>query len=382
MSRKRSPAGLLLGIAGIMAWRFFNPAVKQQAWESRDDLADAAAKAQQRRQRRVQQEMAAIRDSSSDPWVKILLGPSLAPGEASDRHPASAPPDSLPHELGQFQIDPVQRAVSPTEPDAPWREALVHPAVVLILGKRGSGKSALAYRLLELFRYRLTPYVVGAPDPARRLLPDWIGMAPSLDAVPAKSIVLVDEAYLRYHARESQARQSREMSRLLNLSRQREQTLIFVTQEARQVDRNIASSASVVVFKEPGSLQLEFERRELRRIAEQARVAFAAVGKDRTRWSHVFSPDADFSGMIENALPSFWSRKLGRIFAAGQGGETARSPSRITPAERRARANDLRAQGWSYAQIAKALGVSKATAVNYVRGYRYQRVRRRPNGGI
>ena len=382
MSKEWGRAALVLGIGGVMAWRAFTPEAKQRVGQFLDDLADAVVQARQRKQQQAQEELAASLDSSSDPWESILLGGSLAPGEITDRRPPSAPPDSAPHGIGRPPTDPVQRAVSPAEPDARWREALTHPAVVLILGKRGSGKSALAYRLLELFRYRLTPYVVGVPDQARRLLPDWMGMAPSLDAVPPKSIVLVDEAYLRYHARESQARQSREMSRLLNLSRQREQTLIFVTQEARQVDRNIASSASAVVFKEPGSLQLEFERRELRRITEQARVAFEGIRKDRQRWSYVFSPDADFSGMIENALPSFWSGKLGRIFAARQGGETTRSPSRITPAERRARARELRAQGCSYGQIAKALGVSKATAVNYVRGYPHQRVHRPPSERI
>ena len=46
----------------------------------------------------------------------------------------------------------MQRAVSPATVDIRWHEALLHPAVVLILGKRGSGKSALAYRLLELFQ--------------------------------------------------------------------------------------------------------------------------------------------------------------------------------------------------------------------------------------
>ena len=68
----------------------------------------------------------------------------------------------------------------PIYPDARWRQVIVHPSVVLILGKRGSGKSALAYRLLELHRYKLIPYVVGVPAGARRLLPDWIGIAPSL----------------------------------------------------------------------------------------------------------------------------------------------------------------------------------------------------------
>jgi hypothetical protein len=89
------------------------------------------------------------------------------------------------------------------EPDARWREVIVPPAVVLVLGKRGSGKSALAYRLLELFRYQLTPYIVGAPAKARQLLPDWIGLAPALEELPNKSMVLIDEAYLAYHARES-----------------------------------------------------------------------------------------------------------------------------------------------------------------------------------
>jgi len=66
-------------------------------------------------------------------------------------------------------------------PDARWLGIIVPPAVVPIASKRGSGKSALAYRLLELFRFRLTPCVVGVPASARRLLPDWIGIAPTLE---------------------------------------------------------------------------------------------------------------------------------------------------------------------------------------------------------
>ena len=86
--------------------------------------------------------------------------------------------------------------------------------------KKNSGKSALAYRLLELFRYRLAPYVVGAPAQARHLLPDWIGIAPTLDDLPFDSIAMIDEAYLAYHAGGSMAKASKAMSRALNLSRQ------------------------------------------------------------------------------------------------------------------------------------------------------------------
>ena len=67
------------------------------------------------------------------------------------------------------------------------------PAVILILGKRGSGKSALAYRLLELYRMQLSPYVIGVPAQARKLLPDWIGIASSLEDLPPKSVALIDD---------------------------------------------------------------------------------------------------------------------------------------------------------------------------------------------
>jgi hypothetical protein len=146
---------------------------------------------------------------------------------------------------------------------------------------------------------------VGSPTEGRKLLPDWIRTVQGLDDIPVKSIALVDEAYLRYHSKESLSPASREMSRILNLSRQRDQTFIFVTQEARQVDKNIASSANVVVFKDLGMLQLEFDRPELNRIANQAKQAFTGVSGDMRRWSYIYSPDAAFMDLLENSLPSF-----------------------------------------------------------------------------
>lgn len=38
--------------------------------------------------------------------------------------------------------------------DGTWLELIPHPSVVEILGRRGSGKSALGHRLLELSRFR------------------------------------------------------------------------------------------------------------------------------------------------------------------------------------------------------------------------------------
>lgn len=174
-----------------------------------------------------------------------------------------------------------------------WLKLIHHPLLILILGGRGKGKSALGYRLLELLRWVANIYVVGLPKEARKCLPEWIRMVASLEDVPPKSIVLVDEAYMFYHARSSMAAKAKAMSQLLNLSRHREQTLIFVTQESRQVDSNIASSANVIIFKKPGILQAEFDRPGFNKIASNAKEAFATISAgDDKKQSYVYAPDS------------------------------------------------------------------------------------------
>ena len=253
-----------------------------------------------------------------------------------------------------------------------WLRLIRHPSIVVILGGRGKGKSALGYQLLEHLRWEAGVYVVGLPKSARKYLPDWIGMVAALEDAPPKSIVLVDEGYIGYHARRSMATASVEMSQILNISRQRDQTLIFVTQEARQIDRNIASSANVVVFKDLGILQLEFDRRELNKIALKATQAFATLGSDKRKWAYVYSPDANFVGLVENSLPTFWTPKLSHIFATK--GEAITRPPRKTPLEQRIeRAKELKRQGLTNGQIAKMMGVSKATVKNYLEDYPYRR---------
>ncbi len=252
-----------------------------------------------------------------------------------------------------------------------WLNLIPHPSIVIILGKRGSGKSALGYKLLEYLRYTATPYVVALPQEARKLLPDWIGMAASLEDVPPKAVVLVDEAYISYHARSSMAAEAKAMSQLVNLSRQREQTLIFVSQEARQVDKNIASSANVVISKDLGILQLEFDRRELSKIATEARQTFATITGDKRKWGYVYSPDSNFMGLVENSLPTFWTPKLSHIFATG-GEIMPRAPKKPPLVERIERAKELSRQGLSLGQIGKLMGVTKPTIKNYLEDYPYR----------
>ena len=337
--------GWILGaLASAAAWQAIGPNKQQQVIEALDRWVDEGQRKKQDEERQK---------------VLAWIAQAMIPRRPQPAIPALATLDE-------------PKLAAPLEPDARWRDVIVPPAVILILGKRGSGKSALAYRLLELFRHRLVPYVVGAPPQARKLLPDWIGIAPTLEDLPFNSIALIDEAYLAFHARGSMAAASKAMSQALNLSRQRNQTLIFVSQEARQVDRNIASSASVLVFKDLGMLQPEFDRPELKSLVRQARDAIAARSGDRRLWAYVYSPDADHLGLLKSQLPSFWKPSISRLFAQGSTSSASRPAKKMAPQDKAQRAMELRQEGHSYSQIAMRLGVSKSTVVNYLKGYPYR----------
>ena len=142
--------------------------------------------------------------------------------------PATTPRESLLDDYG---------AISAYTPDLDESLARLvrHPAVILILGHRGSGKTALAVRLQELLRDAAPPYAVGLPPKAGKLLPDWYGLSSDFNTIPNNAIVYVPESYRMFHARTSQTAQGRMIADLINLSRHRQAYPDFRRSERRAV---------------------------------------------------------------------------------------------------------------------------------------------------
>jgi len=366
---QRLVTGLKWGLGGLITWNLLRPEVRDgiRGFLSNEIAAYERRQAEIARQQRIQEIWAGFASDlkeSIKSWTPASISAtSLARSENPPETTLASPTISL---SSLFSEKPLER-------DTAWKTKIVHPSVVLILGKPGSGKSALGYRLLELLQYVADIYVVGFPEQARSLLPECIGIVPSLEDLPNKCIALVDEAYLAYHSRGSMTAKSKAMSQALNLSRQKEQTIIFITQEAGHIDKNIVGSANVLIFKELGMLQLEFDRPQLNKLATQAKQALNSVQGNKQRWSFAYAPDNDFLGLMENELPSFWKPRLSRAFATGPVSPIKRAPKSLTSHDRQKRALELRAQGASYGTIARELGVSRGTAVNYIKGYPYRR---------
>ena len=80
------------------------------------------------------------------------------------------------------------------EPDLNLASLVSHPCVVLILGHRGNGKTALACRLQELKKDVAAPYGVGLPPKTSRLLPEWYGLTDDFTDIPSNSVIYVPES--------------------------------------------------------------------------------------------------------------------------------------------------------------------------------------------
>ena len=53
---------------------------------------------------------------------------------------------------------------------------------------------------------------------------------------------------------------------------------------------------------------------------------------NKQRWSYVYSPDADYAGMLESELPSFWKPGLSKLFGADSTPATFRRDPETTRA--------------------------------------------------
>lgn len=198
-----------------------------------------------------------------------------------------------------------------------WRGVITRPSVVIITGKRGSGKSGLGYFLLEFLskEYKIDPLVLGLPRPKWDLLPDRMKSldVDSLDKLPDKAIIFIDEGALLFYARKFQSDLNTTMDKLISISRQKDQILLIATHHTRKLDINIITDADALIYKQPSLFHSRFERRELRNLTRDVSDKFERKSEDKRKWAYIYSDD--FEGFLENPLPSFWSEELSHAFA-------------------------------------------------------------------
>jgi len=181
--------------------------------------------------------------------------------------------------------------------------------IMLIFGKRGSGKSALGFRLLENI-YEKTERGCYALGLRQSLLPKWIESIDDVEEAKNGGVILVDEGAIAFGSRESMSKNNRELVKLMAIARHKDLTLMFITQNTGLIDKNVLKLVDVLLVKEGSLLQSEMERPEIKKFYEKSEKAFK--GLDGNRKSFVYFVDSDFEGVISFSLPSFWGSGISK----------------------------------------------------------------------
>ncbi len=182
--------------------------------------------------------------------------------------------------------------------------------IVLIIGKRGSGKTALGFKLLETLSGKRPAYYLG-----KSKLPWWIKQVDTINEIKNNSIVLVDEAAIAYSSRESMSKSNKFLSNLMVIARHKNLTLVLITQNSAMLDLNILRLADTLLFKEPSLLQTKFERKAITDLFKKADDTFNKIkDKDKRKYSYII--DDEFEGVISFNLPEFWNEKISKSYAS------------------------------------------------------------------
>jgi len=181
----------------------------------------------------------------------------------------------------------------------------------IILGARGTGKSALGMRIFENInsRTKKISYAIGFNS---RKVPKWIKVVDNLEDIPNNSYLIVDESGISFSSRSSMSNANKLLSELLLISRHKSISIIFITQNSANIEINTLRQADYLLFKKSSLLQLDFERKKIKDIYQQVGDGFERF-KDDKGLTYVYS-DA-YQGFISNSLPSFWTEGLSKSFS-------------------------------------------------------------------
>ncbi|MCH8329424.1 MAG: hypothetical protein IIB81_03460, partial [Nanoarchaeota archaeon] len=182
--------------------------------------------------------------------------------------------------------------------------------VILIVGKRGSGKTSLGMKFLEFFHHERERkcYTLGYESTR---LPFWLKKTDAIEKIPNNSIALFDEGAVLFSSRESMKNVNKELGKIMAIARHKNLTLVLITQNSAMIDLNVLRLADTLILKEPSLLQSNFERKVLKDIYVKIKPEFEKIKEKR---SHFYVWDDDFQGLVKYSLPGFWSEKVSKSF--------------------------------------------------------------------
>jgi len=185
---------------------------------------------------------------------------------------------------------------------------LNYSLIMLINGKRGSGKTALGMKFLELYNKKTKRkcYILGYENTK---LPRWMKKVDDIEKIPNNAAALIDEGAVTFFSRDSMKKSHKELSKLMAIARHKNLVMMLITQSSAMIDLNVLRLTDTILLKEPSLLQSKFERKAIKEIYEKAMPHFKEEKKER-----FYVLDDEFEGLLKHGLPSFWNEGVSKSF--------------------------------------------------------------------
>jgi hypothetical protein len=190
-------------------------------------------------------------------------------------------------------------------------------SIGIILGARGTGKSALGMRLIENIhaKTKKTIHTIGFKPTS---LPRWITPISTLDQINNNSIILIDEGGIAFSSRKSMSNANTILSKLLLIARHKDLSVIFITQNSANLEINALRQADYLLLKPSSLLQKDFERKKIRDIYSSVQQDFADLSNQQGL-TYIYS--TAYQGFVSNNLPSFWNDKISKSYSKSNNSE-------------------------------------------------------------
>ena len=181
----------------------------------------------------------------------------------------------------------------------------------LIIGARGTGKSAIGMRLLENFNVKTDKkiYALGFKS---HTIPKWITILHDVRDIENDSVILIDESGIEFSSRKSMSDSNTLLSEILLIARHKDLSVIFITQNSSNLEVNVIRQADYLVLKPSSLLQKDFERKKIKDIYDSVENHFEEF-KDIMGITHIYA--GKYSGFVTNSLPSFWNEDVSKGYS-------------------------------------------------------------------
>jgi len=180
----------------------------------------------------------------------------------------------------------------------------------IILGARGTGKSAFGMRLLENFKAK-TEKKVYAMGFQPETLPKWIEVINDINQIRNGAVLLVDEGGITFSSRRAMSNANKLLSDILLIARHKDLSVIFITQNSSNLEINAIRQADYLVLKPSSLLQKDFERKKIKQVYSDVAKDFTEL-KDVLGLTYIYADS--YCGFVKNDLPSFWSEGISKSY--------------------------------------------------------------------